>query len=244
MDLLLHLITKNKLDVTDIPMALVTRQYLEYIELMQALDIVVAGEYLVMAATLMHIKSRMLLPRPEPLSPEDDPRLEIVRPLQELMAVRAAAEQLERRPLLGRDVFTRGRRLEESLAEMGIPVSGAEAEASRPIEASLYDLLDAFRKVLGNRSLPHVLEIARARVSLSERMEELSARLAAAGRLRFFDLFTPEDLQVTIVTFLAILELARLAQIRLLQEVPGGDILILPRAPEPETAEPAAAHGS
>lgn len=221
LDLLLHLIQKNKLEITDIPIAVVTAQYLEYLEFMQAaLDVVVAGEYLVMAATLMHIKSRMLLPRHDPADPEDDPRLELVRPLQELVQMREAAASLECRPILGRDVFIREGGLESE--ELGSNSEGA-------LDVSLTDLISAFKKVLGNSSLPRVLEITRAKVSLSERMESLAEELRQAESICFFDLFFSEDRKMIIVTFLAILELARLGKVRLLQESSGGDILVLLR---------------
>ena len=241
LDLLLHLIQKNKLEITDIPIAVVTAQYLEYLEFMQAaLDVVVAGEYLVMAATLMHIKSRMLLPRPDPADLEDDPRLELVRPLQELVQMREAAASLECRPILGRDVFIREGGLESE--ELGIKnedlkirneeleIGGKETPAPGsewPLDVSLTDLISAFKKVLGNNSLPRVLEITRAKASLSERMESIAEDLNQTGSIRFFELFSSEDREMIIVTFLAILELARLGKVRLLQESPGGDILIL-----------------
>jgi len=228
LDLLLHLIQKNKIEITDIPIAVVTAQYLEYLEFMQAaLDVVVAGEYLVMAATLMHIKSRMLLPRPDLLDIEDDPRLEIVRPLQELVQMREAAASLERRPVLGRDVFIReGLEGEElKIGEKETPASGSEWT----LDVSLTDLISAFKKVLRNSSLPRVLEITRARASLSERMESLAEELGRTGSMRFFDLFFSEEREMIIVTFLAILELARLGKVRLLQKSPGGDILVFLR---------------
>lgn len=230
LDLLLHLIRKNKLEVTDIPIALVTRQYLEYLDLLQALDVVVAGEYLVMAATLMHIKSRMLLPQPVPPDAEDDPRLELVRPLQELMELRAAAEALGERPILGRDVFVHSNDLESALAEVGPDPREEYSSADRPFDVNLMDLIAAFRQAIGNRPLPTVLEIAKARVNIAEHMEMISARLTRAGRLRFFELFPAKDRGAAILTFLAILELAHLGQIRLVQEGPSGDIVLLPRS--------------
>ena len=236
LDLLLHLIQKNKLEITDIPIAVVTAQYLEYLEFMQAaLDVVVAGEYLVMAATLMHIKSRMLLPRPDPSDSEDDPRLELVRPLQELVQIREAAACFECMPILGRDVFIREEGLEsEELRikseELGIGEKETHAPGSEwTFEVSLTDLISAFKKVLGNNSLPMVLEITRAKASLSERMESIAEELNQIGNIRFFELFSSEDREMIVVTFLAILELARLGKVRLLQESPGGDILILLR---------------
>ncbi|MEA1991523.1 MAG: segregation/condensation protein A [Thermodesulfobacteriota bacterium] len=229
LDLLLHLIQKNKLEITDIPIAVVTAQYLEYLEFMQAaLDVVVAGEYLVMAATLMHIKSRMLLPRPDPADTEDDPRLELVRPLQELVQMREAAASLECRPILGRDVFVRVGGMESEELKIGgkeTPAPGSECT----LEVSLTDLISAFKKVLGNSSLPRILEITRAKASLSERMESIAEELNQTGNIRFFELFSSEDREMIVVTFLAILELARLGKVRLLQEKPGGDILVLLR---------------
>ncbi len=227
LDLLLHLIQKNKLEITDIPISVVTAQYLEYLEFMQAaLDVVVAGEYLVMAATLMHIKSRMLLPRPDPADTEDDPRLELVRPLQELVQMREAAASLECRPILGRDVFIRVGGLENEELGSNVEVSDP-AGFEDTLDVSLTDLISAFKKVLGNSSLPRVLEITRAKASLSERMESIAEDLNQIGSIRFFELFSSEDREMIIVTFLAILELARLGKVRLLQEKPGGDILIL-----------------
>jgi segregation and condensation protein A len=228
LDLLLHLIQKNKIEITDIPIAVVTAQYLEYLEFMQAsLDLVVAGEYLVMAATLMHIKSRMLLPRHDPADLEDDPRLEIARPLQELVQMREAAASLECRPILGKDVFIREGGLESE--ELGSNAEISEHGFEETLDISLTDLISAFKKVLGNSSLPRILEITRAKASLSERMESLAEELKQTGSIRFFDLFSSEDREMTVVTFLAILELARLAKVRLLQESPGGDILVLLR---------------
>jgi segregation and condensation protein A len=235
LDLLLHLIQKNKLEITDIPIAVVTAQYLEYLEFMQAALDVVAGEYLVMAATLMHIKSRMLLPRPDPADSEDDPRLELVRPLQELVQIREAAACLEYRPILGRDVFIREGGVESEelrikseelrIGEKEIPAPGSEWT----LEVSLTDLISAFKKVLGNNSLPRVLEITKAKASLSERMESIAEELNQIGSIRFFELFSSEDREMIVVTFLAILELARLGKVRLLQEKSGGDILVLLR---------------
>jgi len=228
LDLLLRLIQKNKIEITDIPIAVVTAQYLEYLEFMQAaLDVVVAGEYLVMAATLMHIKSRMLLPRPDPADPEDDPRLELVRPLQELVQIREAAASLGGRPILGKDVFIREGGLENE--ELGSNVEISEHGFEDTLDVSLTDLISAFKKVLGNSSLPRVFEITRAKASLSERMESIDEELNQIGSIRFFELFSSEDREMIVVTFLAILELARLGRVRLLQESPGGDILVFLR---------------
>jgi len=226
LDLLLHLIQKNKLDITDIPIALVTSQYLEYLEFMKALDVVVAGEYLVMAATLMHIKSRLLLPRHNSdENEEDDPRLEIVRPLQELVHIRKASELLEKRPLLGRDVFLGS----VQIPDMGYETEGDQQHLAPIFDVSLHQLITAFKQVLGNRSLPRVLEITRAKLSLSERMDTLQEMLNEKNRLSFFELFPSEDRQMIIVTFLAILEMAKLGKVILVQTQPGEDIVIYKR---------------
>jgi len=222
LDLLLHLIQKNKLDIKDIPIALVTAQYLEYLDFMKALDVVIAGEYLVMAATLMHIKSRMLLPRPAPDDEDyEDPRLEIVRPLQELMEIRKGAEFLSQRPLLEVDVFLPGP--EPELEKM------EQDNSARPLlEVSLHELVSAFKEVLGGSGLPRALEVAKAKVSLSARMEEITDLLNSKKRLSFFELFSPkQDRLYLIVTFMALLELAKLGKTRLIQEAPGRDIIIM-----------------
>lgn len=233
LDLLLHLIRENKLEITDIPIALVTAQYLEYLEFMQALDIVVAGDYLVMAATLMHIKSAMLLPRPDLPRPEDDPRLEIVRPLQELMRIREASEALAERALLGRDVFVR----EEALdAETDPSIQETGPLPDVPLQVSISQLISAFKSILGNSALPKILEITRARMSLSASIESLTATLLRQGRMRFFELFSSDDRGAVVITFLALLELARLGWVALVQEQPHGDILVLCKRTHPAAA--------
>ena len=232
LDLLLHLINKNKLDITDIPISLVTNQYLAYLELMKALDVVVAGEYLVMAATLMHIKSRMLLPKREDSEASEDPRLEIVRPLQELAKIRELASALDNQPILGRDVFIR----EQALSPGGRV--GSSKTRGRPegldtytCEVGLADLLIALKRVLGRQSLPRAIEITRARATLSERMESLSRELDRREYLSFFELFPVPDRSLIVVTFLAILELARQSIIRIVQEGDGSDIKIFKSTP-------------
>lgn len=227
LDLLLHLIQKNEIDVSDIPIALITSQYLEYLEFMRALDIAVAGEYLVMAATLIHIKSRVLLPRPEPEDPEEDPRLEIARPLQELMLIREAARELERLPLLGRDVFTPvvdpPPRVDTAGEEDGV----GGASGKRPLLGDLIGLIDALRTVVSARDLAEAIRVASARVSMEERMEFLEQELARRGRASMFDMVDWADIEAVIVTFLALLELVKRGRARIFQEAPGKDVLVL-----------------
>jgi len=234
LELLLHLIDRNKLDITDIPIALVTNQYLEYLELLHALDVVVAGEYLVMAATLLQIKSRMLLPRPEP--PDDDPRLEIIKPLQELAKLKGLADRLEEMPWLDRDVFTREISPEfESFHDSEFPDDEhADESAFPPVEADILDLINALRNVLGNSALPRSLEITRARATLAQRMEAVEKQLRTSDRTTLAELLSPDmDRYFLIVTFLALLELAKMSVIRIFQEAPGGDVIVVARACAP-----------
>ena len=135
LDLLLHLIQKNELDITNIPIALITEQYLEYLQLIKELNLDIAGEYLLMASTLLHIKSRILLPSSTQEEEEagEDPRAELVRRLLEYQKYKIAAGDLERRPILDRDVFVR------------LILPEPEAEQEEKVEATLFELLEAFR---------------------------------------------------------------------------------------------------
>lgn len=230
LDLLLHLINKNRLDIADIPIALVTAQYLEYLGFMQALDLAVAGEYLVMAATLIQIKSRMLLPGPEPFGPEDDPRFEITRPLKELIEMKEAARRLDARAVLGRDVFARdGDFYDLSAKEGAHPGFLKDSLVDERIEADLIDLISAFRSVLGKGRLPRVIEIEEARCDLALSMEHIMDRVSGDVILSCHDLFASGDRRRAVCMFIALLELARQGKVRLVQETGDGDIVILLR---------------
>ncbi|HNQ01563.1 MAG TPA: segregation/condensation protein A, partial [Syntrophales bacterium] len=162
LDLLLYLIRKNEIDIYNIPMALITEQYLEHLEMMKALNLDLAGEYLVLAATLIHIKSRMLLPVEEgPAGPEEeqDPRAELVRQLLEYQAFKEAALSLDRRRMLDRDVFKRVVPVDE------VPDEPEEAM----MEVSLFELIEAFKQVVGRLDKEDLLEIDTERISLSDR---------------------------------------------------------------------------
>lgn len=224
LDLLLHLINRNRLDITDIPISLVTTQYLQYLEFLKALNIDVAAEYLVMAATLMHIKSKMLLPRKEKDDSEfEDPRLEITNALKELQAAKSLSKGLYERPILGRDVFLKG--IREDIKKL------QEEESSLNVSCNIIDLIEAFKRVLSSKELPRTIEIERARLSLSERMEEIERKITVSKRLSFFDLFDNKmERFLIIITFLAILELSKRGIIRLFQEERGGDIILLKRS--------------
>lgn len=231
LDLLLHLIQKNKLDILDIPISLITSQYLEYLELMQAQNMVVAGEYLLMAATLLHIKSKMLLPRPEPGElDEDDPRMLIVRPLRELLQMREAAHVLLERPLLGRDVFLREGGADEDLLTTTNGISSFEMtnvhKSASAWEINITQLFMAFKKVMDGHRLPTPMEVKKAKQSVSQWMERIMKKIKKTRKLSFFELFHGQDREVMAVIFLSILELAKLGNIRIIQEEYGGDIMI------------------
>ena len=219
LDLLLHLIKKNELDIYDIPIALITRQYLEYIEALKALNLDLAGEYLVLAATLIHIKSKMLLPEPaETGEEEEDPRRELVQQLLEYQAFKNASQSLQSRHLLERDVFPRG----------GMTVvEGAPPAEPAWIEVSLYELVDAFRQVLAKLSPPERMEIDIDRTSLADRMHEILERLHGERSLTFAELLGERrERRLVVVNFLALLELVRQRLIRIFQAGPFGVIRI------------------
>jgi len=207
LDLLLHLIKQNQLDIYDIPIALVTEQYLEYIKIMKALDLTIAGEFLVMAATLMYIKSRMLLPASIEDEEEEgeDPRAELVQRLVEYKRFKEAALHLSHQALLGRDVFIR-------------PAQEIEAEAGE-IEADLFHLIDALRELLKHQKVDTFHEVTVERITLREKIRELYERLQGVGEaVPFSELFAPLASRVElIITFLALLELIRSGMVRAYQ---------------------------
>jgi segregation and condensation protein A len=216
LDLLLHLIRENELDVTDLPIAQVAGQYLEYLEVMRELELDVAAEYLVMAATLAWIKSRMLLP-PEEVAEEDegpDPRAELVARLLEYQRFKEAAARLEARARLGRDVF----------APPGAPWTPAP-EGEREIEVGLVALLEALRRVLREaRDVEVIHEVVSEPVTVRERMVAVMDQLEREGAIEFEALLRDGEGGVgtrawIVATFLAILELARIAVLRIYQSL-------------------------
>ncbi len=224
LDLLLHLIKKHELDIYDIPISLVTQQYLEYLDLMQEVNLDVAGEFLVMAATLIHIKSRMLLPRPDPTQedPEEDPREALVRRLLEHQRFKAAAELLHEKEIQRSAMWHRpdGR------------VAEVVGEAPEPeVEVDLFSLVTAFRQVLDRvRARPQVM-LPPEQIPIETRIEQLLARLSETEAFGFEELFA--DVQTRagmIVTFLALLEMIRLKTIRVFQQGAFGPIRVYKRA--------------
>jgi segregation and condensation protein A len=227
LDLLLHLIRKSEIDVTDIPIIEVTKQYMEYLDFMKQLDLGLAGDYLVMAATLIHIKSKMLLP-PEPVEDEEeveDPRAELVRQLLEYEKFQQLAEDLRER-----------RQVEQASYPSGAPPE-FETEDELLVKASLFDLVAAFKELLEQSGKPEVMEIETYRISVADRLQELIELVTQAGNLDFHELFVPEGTKHEwIATFLALLELARLQMIRIVHNTTTRRLGIVRREPE-ETDE-------
>ncbi len=221
LDLLLHLIQSHELDILDLPIAFITEKYLAYLALMRELALDVVSEYLVMAATLAHIKSKMLLPAPpdgqddDPLEDQMDPREELVRRLLEYQKYKAAAENLAGRGLAGRDVFTRGAPAEEAKGDA--PLGGM----------TLFQLLDAFNRVLKRANAEFSREITAERITIQDRINEILDLLKERRRVVFEELFegylTTYDL---VVTFLAMLEMGKQKLIRLFQTEPCAPIYL------------------
>jgi len=218
LDVLLHLIREQKMDVFDIPIAGLTRQYLEIIEAQQPINLEYAGDYLVMASTLTQIKSRMLLPRPElnEDGEEVDPRAELVAQLLAYEQYRAAAEELEERPRLERDVFTRSFFPESSEVERPLP------------EPDLDALLSAFRHVLKRIGGEVRHQVFMDTMSVREQMAHVLERLQKGG-VQLEELFDQPGREAMVTTFLAILELWRNQTISVVQEACYSSISILPR---------------
>jgi segregation and condensation protein A len=228
LDLLLHLIKTHEVDIYDIPIALITQQYLTYLDLMQELNLDVAGEFLVMAATLIHIKSRMLLPRPDPTQedPQEDPREALMRRLLEHQKFKAAAELLHERETLRSAQWMRP---EGRVAE----IAGEPEEPE--LEVDLFSLLTAFRAVLDRaRQRPKVI-LPPEQISIETRIEQLLARLSETEACGFDDLFGDVSSRAhLIVTFLAILEMIRLRLVRVFQSGAFGEIRIYKRVRPPD----------
>jgi segregation and condensation protein A len=231
LDLLLHLIKKNEMDIYDIPIAVITRQYLAFIDTMKILNLDVAGEFLLMAATLLHIKSKMLLPKivEEDLEEEeDDPRAELVRRLLEYQKYKEVSETLEHLPQLGRDLFTRvapePEVLEES--EAGFAAVG------------LFDLLAALQDVLKESPEPFVHEVSLEQLSIKDRINTILSSLQGHESMAFADLFSAGiKRNEMIVTFLALLELVKLRMVRFMQNTRHGIIWMFPAVALDDTEE-------
>jgi len=197
LDLLLYLIRKQNLNILEIPMAPLTRQYLDYVEMMRSRNLELAADYLVMAAMLIEIKSRMLLPRPAVVDEETDPRAELVRRLLEYEQMKKAAQQLDALPQAGRDV-------------LAVSVLVERAALERLPEVHPRDLAEAWRALLVRARISRHHHISREELSVREHMSRILRQLKDSRVLEFAELFDPaRGVAVLVITFLALLELAR-----------------------------------
>ena len=218
LDLLLHLIKKNEVSITDIPIAAITEQYLAAMDLMQSVSLDVAGEFLVMAATLIHIKSRMLLPAGDDEADEDegiDPREELVRRLLDYQRYKEAAQALEQREILTRDVFVRA----------ASPLEEAGPRGFR--EVSVFELLGALKRIIDRLPKDSAHEVTLDKITVREKMTLLLDTLRTQGSVLFEALFAEVRTRMeVIVTFLAMLELVKVRAVRIVQEELAGPIMI------------------
>ncbi len=220
LDLLLHLIYKNEVDIFDIPISTITDQYLEYLDMMKALNINVAADFLVMASTLIHIKSRMLLPGLAGDDEEEDPRMEITRPLLEYLRLKEVAQELAERQVLDRDVFAR-----KMAADLREQLKDREPQ----LDVNLFQLIDAFKRLVDQR-LPGVkLKLELEKWSVKDRIQAITALLKEKGVMFFREIFD-EDRSITelIVTFLALLELVHMGLVKVFQPSEESDIRLTP----------------
>ena len=246
LDLLLDLVKKHELSIMDIPISFVTSKYLEYLDAMAGLDIDVAGEYLLMAATLCHIKSRELLPTPEPLEEEEveagehgevelDPRADLIRRLLEYQKYKEAADQLGGRPVVGRNVWSRGTSAEDAVSE------GVDADMVAPLAPfPVHKLIEAFDRVMQQAKVKVAHNVLIDRLSVSQKISELTDRLEVEGRFTFTSMFSflrdgvarsmEEIRHEGVVTFLALLEMSKLRLISLTQPGGGDEEIFIERA--------------
>ena len=207
LDLLLYLIRKHNLDILDIPMAELTRQYIGYVEKMQAINLELAADYLLMSATLIEIKSRMLLPKPTELESEDDPRAELVRRLMEYEAIKLAAQKLDELPQVGLDLMVANAYFEKIV----------EVQAA---QVSMEDLMAAWQNVLKRASHFAHHKVGKSELSVREHMSQILRKLKAQNMMEFSALFDIEadGIPKLVVCFLAILELAREGLVKMTQQ--------------------------
>ena len=222
LDLLLYLIKKQNLDILDIPIAEVTRQYMEYVELMREVSLELAAEYLVMAALLAEIKSRMLLPRPADLEGnEEDPRAELIRRLQEYERIKKAAYDIDQLPRVGRDTFVVEARSDEISVEKPLPI------------VTMKELMLAFADVLKRIEHNASHQISREPLSVRERMTRILSGIQEKGNLTFSSMFTKDEGRLgVVVTFLAILELLKDHLIDIVQATTFGPIHLTKKTSE------------
>lgn len=215
MDLLIYLIKKNEIDIYDIPIGLLTAQYMEYLEIIKVLDIDSAGDFILMASILAHIKSRMLLPSYNP-EEDEDPRMEIVRPLEEYLQLKKASELLQERDLLYETSFVRPQSEELRISP-----------ADRDVEIGLFDLMEAFQRMLSKLPEKEQMAFRQEGISVRERITQILDLLEKQESVAFDELIPTVFWRADIViNFLAILEMAKLALIRITQNTQSGSIRI------------------
>jgi segregation and condensation protein A len=229
LDLLLHLINRFEIDIYDIPMAEITEQYLLYIRTMQELELDVASEYLVMAATLLAIKSKMLLPQHEEMNEEledvveEDPREELVERLIEYKKYKEAAKELKERERERGQIFTKP---PSDLSDYSQEIEACGTD----LQVTVYDMLGAFHKLLRRKKLqkPLSTKIAREEISIEQRMDEIREKIISSNRAVYFEeLFPSHEREHIVVTFLAILELMKRNEILVEQQTNFAEIVIM-----------------
>lgn len=216
LDLLLHLIKKNEVDIYDIPISMITEQYLGYLDIIKEMNLDIAGEFLIVAATLIHIKSKMLLPIDEEAAEEEDdgfdPRADLVRQLLEYQRYKEAAKDLGGRLILQRDVFTRG---------AAIDIDGLKDDTAL-MNVSVFELMEALKDILKRAPKREIMELTAERFKIADKINDIMEMLGSVENAEFTSLF-PVDASrgEIVVTFLAILELAKLLMIRIHQTSDG-----------------------
>ncbi len=223
LDLLLDLIQKNEMDIKDIQVSVIAQQYLDYLNQMRELNLEIAGDFLVMAATLLYIKSKMLLPQEEEEKEEEgpDPRLVLIEKLLEYQTFKQAAQELGVLETERGKIFTR------QIADYYLEDISLDEPEINTFSANLYDLIQAFHQVLTKAPKEMVHEVLEPEVSIEEKMEEIKKRLAAETKFSFLSLFAkPWTRSELIATFLALLEVTRLKMVRIFQDKVFGEIMI------------------
>jgi segregation and condensation protein A len=220
LDLLLHLIKENKIDIYDIPILLITKQYLDYLDLMKELNLEIAGEFLVMAATLIHIKSKTLLPPSEEQAEEqiEDPRAELVKRLLEYQAFKDASVSFREKEDIWKNIFRRP-----------LPQNDNLEQESEPLlfEANIFDLISAFKDLLSKTS-KEIIEISRETLTVADKINFIMEKLDTDEGIKFEDLFKEDYSKIVlIVTFLALLELIRLGLVKAYQDKMFGSIWVI-----------------
>lgn len=208
LDLLMHLIRKNDLDIYDIPIAFVLEEYMRSLDTLQELDIDLAGEFLLMAAELAHIKSRLLLPEETQEEEEDeaDPRADLIRRLLEYQQFKQASEQLSSRTMLGREVF------------VPLTPERVESPADGPIEGSVYDLVEAFSRILKRIPAEAYHEVAVDRISINDRIYQIVGMVRHGTTITLDDVLAGDVTRyLVVITFIALLEMCRLGMVKLYQ---------------------------